>query len=96
MVALAHEDIVVHPRRGRGEPEYRGLDEVRDCLTAIGDAPPPFRLDTVEALDDGRVIACGSIDGVSVVAVFETCDQKVIAVTAYVSDRELLHDLGRI
>ena len=50
----------------------------------------------MRALDDGRVIACGSIDGVSVAAVFETCDQKLIGVTAYVSDRELLHDIGRI
>lgn len=96
LVALAHEDIVVRPRRGQGEPEYRGLDGVRDYVNAIGDPPPPFKLDTVETLDDGRVIACGSIDGVSVVAVFEICDQNVIAVTSYVTDRELLHEIGRI
>jgi SnoaL-like domain len=96
LIALAHEDIVVHPRRGQGEYVYRRLDGVRRWLVSVGKPPPAFLLGSVEVLDDKRVIVEGSIDGVEVVALFEVREDKIIAVSSYMSDRLLLKRLGRI
>ena len=96
LIALADEDIVVHPRRGQGEYVYRGLDGVRRWLVSVGKPPPPFQLSSVEVLDDKRVIVEGSIDAVEVVALFEVRQDKIIAVSSYMSDRPMLERLGRI
>jgi SnoaL-like protein len=96
LVALAHEEIVVRPRRGQGESEYHGIDGVRRWLQHVGKPPPPFRLGTVEPLDEERVLVEGTIDDVGVVAVFVVRDTKMAAVSTYVSDREMLERLGLI
>jgi SnoaL-like protein len=96
MLAVAHEDILVQPRRGQGEREYRGLDGLREYIAVIGVPPPPFRLDRVEELADGRLLAVGQIHGTSVCAVFTIEDAKVRSVASYVTDPDLLHEIGRI
>jgi hypothetical protein len=40
LVALAHPEVVLHPRRGQGEREYRGIDGVRRWLAAAGSPRP--------------------------------------------------------
>ncbi len=95
MVAVAHEEIVVRPRVGQGERVYHGHDGIRAWLACLG-TPPPFQLQTVEELDDGRVVVEGTIDTDTIVALFQLRDQRIVAVVSYVSDRELLERLGRI
>jgi len=96
LVALAHEEIVVRPRRGQGEHEYHGVDGVRRWLENVGKPPPPFRLDAVDSLDEERVLVEGTIDGVPVVAVLVVRDDRMAAVSTYMSDREMLERLGLI
>ena len=93
---LAHPEIVIHPRRGQGASEYRGLDGVRHWLDAVGMGRPILTLVSFEDLADGRVVAESLIDDVSVIAVFEIRDEQVFAVAVYMSDREMLERVGII
>lgn len=96
LVELAHPEIVVHPRRGQGVQEYRGVDGVRRWLADVGTARPHLSVIAVEPLGERMAIATSSIEGVEVVAVFEARDDKILAVTVYLSDREMLERLGVI
>jgi len=96
LVALAHPEIVVRPRRGQGARRYQGIDGVRRWLADAGDVRPEYGDLSIEPLDDRRVIAEGSLDGVTVVALIECRDDKVARVSVYLSDRELLERVGVI
>ena len=96
LIKLAHPEIVLRPRWGQGARKYRGLDGVRRWLAAVGSSRPDLSLVAVETLEDGRAIAESLIDGVEVIALFETRDAKIFAVSVYLSDRDMLQCLGVI
>ena len=96
LFALAHPDIVIHPRRGQGATEYRGPVGLRQWLDAVGMGRPTLTVVSFEDLDDGRVIAESLIDDVSVIGVFEIRDEQVFSVAVYMSDREMLEQVGII
>jgi hypothetical protein len=96
LLALAHPQIVLRPRRGQGAREYLGLDGVRDWLDDVGSSRPRLSVIAVKALQDGRAVAETTLDDVEVIAVFEICDDKISAVSVYLSDCDMLEWLGVI
>jgi SnoaL-like domain len=96
LVALAHPAIVLRPRRGQGEQDYRGLDGVRRWLADAGTARPETGVVGFEMLEDGRVLAETRIGDAPVIALFEVRDDRISAVSVYLSDRELLQHVGVI
>ena len=96
MLELAHPEIVIRPRRGQGAPEYRGPDGVRQWLGAVGMGRPTVTVVSFEDLHDGRVVADSLIGDMSVIAVFEIREERVFSVEVYVSDREMLEQVGII
>lgn len=95
LVALAHPEVEIRPRAGQGERLYTGLDGVRRWLA---DTTPRSDITafTVAELPDGRVLAEATLEGIDVVGVFELCDERIRAVTMYISDRRILEELGKI
>ncbi|UUY05607.1 hypothetical protein LRS13_08835 [Svornostia abyssi] len=96
LVALAHPDIVLQPRRGQAEPEYHGVEGVRQWLSDIGADRPPFERLTSDTLDEHRAIAEASMGDMRLVAVFEARDGLLVRVAVYLSDRKMLERLGVI
>lgn len=96
LVALAHPDIVLQPRRGQAKPEYHGIDGVRQWLSDIGTDRPPFERLTSDTLDEHRAIAEASMGDMRLVAVFEARDGLLVRVAVYLSDRKMLERLGVI
>ncbi len=94
LIELAHPEIVLRPRRGQGEREYHGVDGIRAWLHDVGDSRPELRVVSVDELADGRVVAETLIDGVEVIALFEVRDTRILAVSVYLSDRDMLERLG--
>jgi hypothetical protein len=96
VIALAHPDIVLHPRRGQGERMYEGIDGVRRWLADVGSARPRITSLTIDSPSPGRAVAETKFEDFDVIAVFELRDERVAGVAAYLSDRELLEQLGVI
>ncbi len=96
LIELAHPEIVLRPRRGQGEHDYRGVDGVRRWLADVGTSRPETDTMGFETLEDGRVLAETQIDDAPVIALFEIRDDKVRSVSVYLSDRELLQHVGVI
>ena len=96
LIELAHPEIVLRPRRGQGEREYLGLEGVRDWLADVGSSRPKLDVVAVKALQDGRAVAETTIDGVEVIAVFEIRDDRISAVSVYLSTWDMLEWLGVI
>ncbi len=69
---------------------------MRRWLAEVGTSRPDLSLVAVETLEDGRAIAETLIDGVEVIALFEARDDKIFAVSVYLSDRDMLERLGVI
>jgi SnoaL-like domain len=96
LIELAHPEIVLRPRRGQGAREYLGFDGVRDWLADVGGSRPKLSLTAVKALADGRAVAETKLDGVEVIAVFEIRDDRISAVSVYLSNWDMLEWLGVI
>jgi len=58
--------------------------------------PTDIAKEWVSAYVEGRVLVEGTVDGVPVVAVLVVRDDRMAAVSTYVSDREMLERLGLI
>jgi hypothetical protein len=96
MISLAHPDIEVRPRVGHGSRQYLGLDGVRSWLEFTRPARSVIESYSTVVLDDGRVLAEATLGGMDVTALFEVRDEKIARVTMYISDRDLLEQLGKI
>lgn len=96
LLAMAHPDVALYPRRGQGLREYHGLDGVRAWLADVGTERPELEVTAAETLADGRALTETTIDGVGVIAVFELRDGLVASVRVYLSDRAMLQQLGLI
>ena len=98
LLAVAHPDIVLRPMRWVPHAEYRGHAGVRawlaDMLASGNDAT--VTPDTVRSLGEGRVAVEGVLDDLALrfVGIYEIRDDRIAAVRAYLSDPELLAQLG--
>ena len=95
MLELAHPQIVVRPRRGQGQREYRGLSGVRRWLAEAETRHVPENL-TITPTDDGRALVELEVDDVPIVAVIAFRDDRVADVTVFLSDSGMLRSLGAI
>jgi hypothetical protein len=96
LIALAHPQITLRPRRGQGARDYHGLDGVRCWLADVGTSRPELSLVSVEELEDGQLIAATVLEGVDVIALFEIRDEKIFCVSVYLSDLDTVRHLGII
>lgn len=94
--ALAHPEIEIRPRAGHGERLYTGADGVERWLTDAGPVRTPVTAFSTGMLDDGRVLAEATVDGMAVVGIFEVRDARIAKVAMFVSDRALLETIGAI
>jgi hypothetical protein len=98
LLAVAHPDIVLRPLRWGVKSEYRGHPGVREWLATIQASPEATSVtpDTVRPVGPARVVVEGSIDGADArfVALYTIRDERLLEVRAYMSDRELLEQLG--
>lgn len=98
LLELAHPDIVGRPLRWVPGREYRGHAGVRRWIADLAASPhastlTPSRIQLTEA---GLVVAEGMLDSdpVAFTGLFEVRDRLLVSVRSYMSDRELLADLG--
>jgi hypothetical protein len=97
LLALAHPEIVVRPLRFGVRAEYHGHEGIGEWVAAAP-AGPRISSDLMRVLAPGRVLVEGRIDGLDerFVAIFELRDGLILDARAYLSDRDLLEQLGRI
>ena len=94
LVALAHPDVVLRPMRFHGQREYRGIEGVERVLVDIATNRPTFICHNLEALDENRVLAEGSLqDAGTAINVYHVLDGKIASVQGYLSDRSVLEQL---
>jgi hypothetical protein len=96
VIGLAHPDIEVRPRVGHGRRLYCGIDGVRSWLEFTRPERSVIESYSTVLLDDGRVLAEATLGDVDVTALFEVRAEKIACVTMYISDRDLLEQLGKI
>jgi ketosteroid isomerase-like protein len=98
VLAVAHPEIVLRPMRWVPRAEYRGHDGVREWLRDVAASAnaTTVTVDTVRLLSDGRVVVEGALDDQTArfVGLYAFRDARIVAVRAYLSDRELLEHLG--
>lgn len=98
LLHLAHPDIVLRPLRWVSGKEYRGHDGVRRWIADLAASPHASTLTPtrIQLTDSGLVVAEGMLDSdpVAFTGLFEIRDGLLATVRSYMSDRELLADLG--
>ena len=100
LLAAAHPDIVLRPLRWVACREYRGHEGVRRWVDDLKASPHASTLKpvSIQQLESGLVVAEGTLDGepVSFTVLFEVHDGLLVSVRSYMSDRELLAELGLV
>jgi hypothetical protein len=96
LLTLAHPEVEIRPRVGQGEKLYRGVEGVRRWLDATRASRPAMGAFSVGTMGGGRVLAEAALEGVHVSALFEIRDDKIAHVEVYLSDPEMLEQLGKI
>jgi hypothetical protein len=98
LLAVAHPEIVLRPLRWGVRSEYRGHAGVREWFAAIEASPEATTVtpDRLRLFGRDRVVVEGEIDGVDArfVALYALRDDRLAEVHAYMSDREMLEQLG--
>jgi hypothetical protein len=98
MLAVAARDIVVRPLRWGVHSEYRGHAGIRAWLAAVAATPEATTVtpDAVRLLSRERIVVEGVIDGADArfVVLYGVRDGLLAEVRAYMSDSELLDQLG--
>lgn len=89
------------PRLTSSRPGYRGHDGMEEWLSRLVERGPDyrFRVDRVSAVDGERIIATGALilDGDEISGlwgVHEVSDGMIVSATHYLSDPELIDQLG--
>lgn len=95
LMTLAHPDIEVRPRAGQGPRLVEGHDELRSWLASLPQRSNILEYD-LSMLPDGRVLAEATLEGLSVVGLFNAQDGQIRRVVMYVSDRQMLEQFGEI
>lgn len=99
MLAVVHREIVLRPLRWVPRREYRGHDGLREWLAAVRATPHavPVTLVAVRELEAGRLLVEGTLDDsedTPFAAVYELRDDRIVAVSAYLSEPDLLERVG--
>jgi hypothetical protein len=98
MLAVAHREIVLRPMRLGMLAEYHGHDGVRAWLAAVCASPvqPTVTVSRMRLLPGGRVAVEGKLAGLEMdfVGLYEVGENRIATVRGYMSDRELLEQLG--
>ncbi len=96
MIPLADPEIEIRPRAGHGARLYRGIGGLRRWLRYTGPARSEIDSYSTAVLDDGRILAEATLDGIDVTALFEVRDGRIACVTMYISDSRMLEQIGKI
>ncbi len=96
LLAIAHPGIEVHPRVGIGPRRVKGRLELHNWLRDTRGRRSDITAYDLTSLGHDRVLAEARLEGMGVVAIFQVRDDRVARVDMYVSDRELLAQLGAI
>jgi hypothetical protein len=97
-LACMSTDVEFHPVRARRS--YRGHQGVTEWLATITrrfGPIDPVRIDRVDPLPDGRVLAIGCLVGAPFAAIHDLDDsERISAAHHYMSDETMLEHLGMI
>jgi hypothetical protein len=96
MILLAHRAIEIRPRPGHGERLHREIDGLQRWLDDTQGTRSAIHTYSTVRLPDGRVLAEATLGEMGLAGLFNVRDEKIAGVTMYISDREMLVQLGKI